>query len=382
MRLLWIVILLSSLAYGLTTPIWPLYIEELGASMTELGYLISLSNALTATLQIPSGWVSDRYGRRKIHILGSILAILPPLAYALVRNWIELISWVALSGLSIGLYNPVRASIIADETDSEGMAMTYGWINVSWLIGSMGGPILSGFLADILGIRVSFILCFLLLSTSLPLVLSIQETGRKRRSREDVARRGWSKRSASTALIFSSINLLQGVAFGVFFTITPVFLSEIFSASFFYIGLVNAIGFGLASIIAQILGGIWATRYDKKALLVAATMVSAPFYALLVFSQSVTVYLLYIFLANLSLTLSWPAFQELMMNAVHPLKRGFMNGLAATSYWAGMMVGSASSGVIWDMLGAPIPYCLASLTIFLSAIPALFIKSLRETVNL
>ncbi|PDM26606.1 hypothetical protein CP083_02970 [Candidatus Bathyarchaeota archaeon B24-2] len=98
--------------------------------------------------------------------------------------------------------------------------------------------------------------------------------------------------------------------------------------------------------------------------MVIATVVSAPFYALLPISQSTTVYLLYVFLANLSLALSWPAFQEL----------GFMNGLAATSYWAGMMIGSASSRSIWDIFCASMPYYLASLTVFLSAIPALFIK--------
>ena len=342
--------------------------------MTELGYLMALSNAMTATLQIPSGWVSDRYGRRKIHILGSALAILPPLAYTLARNWIDLIPWVVLSGLSVGLYNPVRASIIADESASGTMAMAYGWINVSWLIGSVGGPILSGFLADALGIRTPFILCFLLLSLSLPLVLSIQETSRRTERGIEMSREDCPKEFVSAAFIFSSMNVLQGVAFGVFFTITPIFLSKVFSADFLYIGLVNAVGFGLASIIAQIPGGICATRYDRKFLLVIATVVSAPFYALLPISQSMTVYLLYVFLANLSLALSWPAFQELMMRSVSPLKWGFMNGLAATSYWAGMMIGSASSGLIWDMFCASMSYYLAALTVFLSAIPALFIK--------
>jgi len=46
------------------------------------------------------------------------------------------------------------------------------------------------------------------------------------------------------------------------------------------------------------------TRYDRKPLLAIATVVSAPFYALPLISQSTTVYLLYVLLANLSLALS------------------------------------------------------------------------------
>ena len=71
--------------------------------MTELGFVFSLSNAVAAAIQIPSGFLSDKYGRKRLHVLGTLLAAFPPLMYALANNWIDLVPWVMLSGFATGL---------------------------------------------------------------------------------------------------------------------------------------------------------------------------------------------------------------------------------------------------------------------------------------
>ena len=82
-----IIFLASSLAVELTTPIWSIYIKDsLNASMTELGFVFSASNAVAAITQILSGFLSDKYGRNRLHILGTLLAVFPPLMYALASN--------------------------------------------------------------------------------------------------------------------------------------------------------------------------------------------------------------------------------------------------------------------------------------------------------
>jgi MFS family permease len=81
-----IVFLVGSLALNLIGPIWPIYIKDyLHASMTELGFVFSISNGVAAVVQIFSGFLSDRYGRRTIHALGTLLAAFPPLMYALCQ---------------------------------------------------------------------------------------------------------------------------------------------------------------------------------------------------------------------------------------------------------------------------------------------------------
>ena len=60
------IFLLNSLAIDLLSPIWPIYIEgSLSASMTELGFVFSASNAVAAVMQILTGFWSDKYGRKR-----------------------------------------------------------------------------------------------------------------------------------------------------------------------------------------------------------------------------------------------------------------------------------------------------------------------------
>jgi len=50
-------------------PVWPLFITtDLGASMSVLGFLNGLGNALVALSQAGSGYLSDRIGKRKVFI--------------------------------------------------------------------------------------------------------------------------------------------------------------------------------------------------------------------------------------------------------------------------------------------------------------------------
>jgi len=344
--------------------------------MTELGYIFSISNAFAAMLQIPSGLISDKYGRRRLHAIGTLLAVLPPLLYILANSWIDLIPWVILSGVSMGLYSPIRSSIVADDSTAQTRAMAYGWLNVTWLMGYTAGPLLGGFLADVFGMRTPFLACFALSVICFPFTLLLRET-RKDISFKQAHNNGDEPNVTSflsVILAFSLINIAQGVGTGIFFPITPIFAITRFSVDLTFVGLLIAIGFGLASVVVQIPGGWWAERYDRRKLLIITFLLSAPFYGLFALSRNLIELFLFMFLSNAILNISWPAFHALMMDLTPPAKWGFMNGISATTFWAGMMIGSAVSGLLWDTFGMFIPYYVSAVAMFLSVIPALFLR--------
>ncbi len=344
--------------------------------MTELGYIFSISNAFAAMLQIPSGLISDKYGRRRLHAIGTLLAVLPPLLYILANSWIDLIPWVILSGVSMGLYSPIRSSIVADDSTAQTRAMAYGWLNVTWLMGYTAGPLLGGFLADVFGMRTPFLACFALSVICFPFTLLLRET-RKDISFKQAHNNGDEPNVTSflsVILAFSLINIAQGVGTGIFFPITPIFTITRFSVDLTFVGLLIAIGFGLASVVVQIPGGWWAERYDRRKLLIITFLLSAPFYGLFALSRNLIELFLFMFLSNAILNISWPAFHALMMDLTPPEKWGFMNGISATTFWAGMMIGSAVSGLLWDTFGMFIPYYVSAVAMFLSVIPALFLR--------
>ena len=376
-----IVFLVSSFALSLFSPIWPIYIKDsLHASMTELGFVFSMSNAVAACVQIPIGFLSDKYGRKRLHALGTLLASFPPLMYALANSWLDLVPWVMLSGFAMGLYIPLRWTIVADASSSETMASAYGWTNISWLVGSTVAPFVGGIAADLLGIRFPFFACFMLILTIFPFTLIMQETRRKSQEKAldcenkegDVARE-----YLFAVVAFSLINIVQGFGIGVTAPVIPVFVQATFDVEYTFIGILYAIGFGLASIVVQIPAGKCSDVFDRRKVMFVTFLVSSPFFLLFAYSRSTLELIVFMFLSNAVLNFSWPAFQTLMMEATPSAKWGLVNGVSATTFWIGLMTGNALSGVLWDRWGWSAPFYVSAFAIGVSAIIPVLLKETR-----
>lgn len=375
------IFLVSSLAIDLVSPIWPIYVRSsLGASMTELGLVFSLGNAVAALVQIPSGFLSDRYGRKRLHILGTLFAAFPPLMYALANNWLDLLPWVMLSGLATGLYLPIRWAIIADVSSPKTMASAYSWTNVSWLVGSTVAPFIGGIAADLFGIRFPFLVCFMLRLAVFPLTILMQETRRKPQVKamdDKNDKVELSNRYLSIVVLFSLINIIQGLGIGVTGPLIPVFVILNFHVEYTFIGILYAIGFGVASIIVQIPGAKCSNLFDRRKVMFITFVVSSPFFLLFAYSRNMLELIVLMFVSNAILNLSWSAYQTLLMDSSPPSRWGFINGISATTFWIGMMSGNAISGILWDSWGMLAPFYASSFTIGLSALPLLLLKETR-----
>jgi MFS family permease len=83
------------------------------------------------------------------------------------------------------------------------------------------------------------------------------------------------------------------------------------------------------------------------------------------------------FLSNAILNASWPAFQTLMMEATPSSKWGLVNGVSAMTFWLGIMMGNALSGIFWDNWGWYSPFYASAFAIGASAILPLLLKETR-----
>jgi len=376
-----IVFLVGSLAINLTSPIWPIYIRTpLGASMTELGFVFSIANAVAAAIQIPSGFLSDKYGRKRLHALGTLLAAFPPLMYALAKNWMDLVPWAMLSGFATGLYIPLRWAMIADDSSTETMTKAYSWTNISWLVGSTVAPFLGGIAADSFGIRFPFFACSILILAVFPLTLLMRETRRKpqakvtnNKNEETDTIDGY----LFTVVLFSLINIIQGIGIGVTGPVISNFVLWNFPVDYTFIGILYAIGFGVASIVVQIPGSKCSDLFDRRKVMFVTFLASAPFFLLFAYSRNTLELIVLMFLSNAILNSSWLAFQTLMMEATPSSKWGLVNGVSATTFWIGLMVGNALSGILWDGWGMLAPFYASAFAIGLSAIPPLLLKETR-----
>jgi len=379
-----IIFLVSSLALDMITPIWPIYIKDsLNASMTELGFVFSISNAVAAAIQILSGLLSDKYGRKRLHVLGTLIAAFPPLMYALANNWTDLVPWVMLSGFATGLYLPVRWAIVADVSSTETMASAYSLTNISWLIGFTVAPFVGGIVADLFGIRSPFFVCFILALTVFPLTILMKETKRKAskaesKDEDESQRSGVTDTYVLTVILFSLINVIQGLGIGVTSPVIPIFVVSKFHVDYSFIGILYAIGFGVASMIVQVPGSKCSDRFDRRKVMFVTFVASSPFLLLFAYSRNTLELIAFMFLSRAILNLSWSPFQTLMMDATPSSKWGLVNGVSAATFWVGLLIGNALSGILWDNWGMLAPFYASSLAIGLSALPPLLLKETKK----
>ncbi len=380
-----IIFVMSSLAVDLITPIWPIYIRSsLGASMTELGFVFSASNAVAAVMQILSGFLSDKYGRKRLHVIGTLLAVFPPLMYAFASNWIDLVPWVMLAGFAMGLYLPIRWVIVADVSSTKTMASAYSWINISWLVGATVAPFVGGIVADLFGIRFPFFIGFMLRLAVVPLTFLIQETRKKPQVKgmnHENKQVDMIDKYLLTVVLFSLINIIQGLGIGVTQPAIPVFVVSNFQVDFAFVGILYAIGFGFASLIVQIPGGKCSDLFDRRKVMFVTFIASSPFFLLFAFSRSTLELIVFMFLSRAILNLSWSPFQTLMMDATPSSKWGLINGISASTFWIGLLIGNALSGILWDSWGMLAPFYVSSFAIGLSALLPLMLKETKGKVK-
>jgi MFS family permease len=127
------------------SPVLPMFAVAVGAGEAELGLAASASVMTGMVLKPWIGAASDRYGRRPLLILGSLLFALVPVAYLLIQNVWQLVGLRVVHGLSTALYGPVMAALIADLYRDRGQGCRrYGLYDTFRSVGYVTGPFFGG----------------------------------------------------------------------------------------------------------------------------------------------------------------------------------------------------------------------------------------------
>lgn len=124
----------------------------IGLSVAQISLFVAASYAGGLVLQYPIGWISDRYDRRKLVLmLAAVGAITGIVAIAAQPGTLGLVIAGALMG---GIANPIYALLLAytnDYLDQADMASASAGLLFIYGIGSMGGPIITGWLMEVIG---------------------------------------------------------------------------------------------------------------------------------------------------------------------------------------------------------------------------------------
>jgi EmrB/QacA subfamily drug resistance transporter len=126
----------------------PTLARELQASAADLQWMIDSYILVFAGFLLLSGALADRYGRRRMLVMGLVLFGVGSALAPFVKGADQLIALRAFMGLGASFMMPATLSIIADVFDSEERPKAIAaWGSIS-AIGIVAGPILGGWLLD------------------------------------------------------------------------------------------------------------------------------------------------------------------------------------------------------------------------------------------
>ncbi|MGX1915368.1 MFS transporter [Streptomyces phaeochromogenes] len=143
---------ISVLVVGFDTTILnvalPTLATDTGASTGELQWIIDSYAVVFAAAMLPAGFLGDRFGRRKLLIVGLLIFLSGSVIGTLVETPGALIGARTVMGLGAALIMPLTLSIIPTLFKDEEQTKAIALITVGVSIGLPLGPLIGGWLLD------------------------------------------------------------------------------------------------------------------------------------------------------------------------------------------------------------------------------------------
>lgn len=366
---------LNDLGSDIIFPVWPLFVRSLGASMSALGFIDGLGQALVSISQAFSGYLSDRVGKRKIFIwIGYLMGSIARVGYAFSTHWWHLIPFKALDRTG-KIRSAPRDALVAESSSNYNRGRNFGFLRMMDNLGAVSGIIVCILFFEILGYRKLFLLAAIPSLIAVILILFfIVENPRP---------------AVKTAFRFSVKKLTPNLK--LFFIVSMIFYLGSFSYSFLIIfakehgfktGFIPVL-YLLFTVIASVVSlpvGRLSDKVGRKSILIIGYL----------FWVGVS-------LIFVSLDTKWAiilgfVFYGLHKGTVDPIQRVFVAELAPDKYRASilgvfqMLIGltalfaSFLAGILWDKFGIFVPFYLSIILSLLSLVLLFRIQEAKFTL--
>lgn len=137
-------------------PVLALFAESLGAGPERIGLIVSVSTLTGVFLKLPSGALSDIYGRRMLLYIGVIAFGLPPFLYPFISDLNLLTVLRMFHGLATAIFAPSALATVA-ELYRERRGAALGTYTACTQSGALLGPFIGGYLAYATGFSSAFV---------------------------------------------------------------------------------------------------------------------------------------------------------------------------------------------------------------------------------
>jgi MFS family permease len=167
---------LAGMVEGMIGTVLPLFLKnQIMISESLIGLFFTASSLLILVIQIPSGRLADRYGRKRVMVMGLLPIPLLLGAWMFVDDWrLLLVLYAAVSGFRSMTW-PSSLALLADFIPSELMGSALGVRMMSMRLGNTVAPVLAGYLYSSVGFRSPFLASAVLVALTIVVALAFKE---------------------------------------------------------------------------------------------------------------------------------------------------------------------------------------------------------------
>jgi len=368
------------LGFGLFGPFLPLYAELLGATLgLQVGFMTSAFTMSRAASSIPLGSLSDKFGRKKMIVIGLLTYGIATFAYALASDWTHLIGLRAVQGISAGMLWPSATALIADEVPPGSRGKALGTFNAAATAGLLGGPALGGALQlfarnalqfDIVdSFRVPFYAGGLLgiLSAVLALKLVAERPKRLHVKPDSIVLSNVAPKFKKTFYSLLGLAFAHGFSLSFLGPIVVFYVQHQFRLSVDATTSTMAIAFffsGLANMTSQFFMGRFADKLSRKKLLLFGAVSSQLATIAIAFSPTVLI-LTIMMTARAALSAAYvPALSSLQEDIIPRSARGKLTGVMDAAGNIGSVLGPIVGFALYDYVGNNTPFFATAIIFF------------------
>ncbi len=374
MVILSLVLVIVTLGFGMIIPIFPFYIERMGAGGGEMGLLVAIG-AFTELIFSPAwGSLSDRVGRKPVLMVGILgYAIFSVLFGLAIELWM-LFAARALSGVLSSAAMAAATAYVGDSTSEEDRGGGMGILGAMGGLGLLLGPAFGGWLAGISLLTPFLVAAALSLVTLVLILFFLPESLSPEARRKQKGQVAALQPMVLWRSLFGSMGILLFMAFlssfglANFEAIFGLYALDKFDFGPEQVGTILSV-VGIVSTVGKLFTGALTRRWgDALVIKVSLLAGSIGFLVLLLASTYLTILLATGFFI-LSKTFLRPSIMALTSKEA-TVGQGVAMGLNNSFMSLGRIVGPIWAGIVFD-LNFDYPYLSGAAILFMGFLVSL-----------
>jgi predicted MFS family arabinose efflux permease len=358
MAILLLIFFLGTSDSQMISPLLPYIAADFGVPVGDVGRLMGPAYAMAAAAAaLFIGPLSDRYGRRRFLLYGSVLFGASLLIVAVSRDVYSLAAVRLLTGLAAGTFSTCSIAYVGDYFPYERRGVAMSVVQAGYFAALVFGVPVANVLAQWQSWRASFALFGVISAAAFFLVASLLPDDRHLMA-EHHAESGSRSRFENMKLLFRKGDRVAAI--GAAFLVSAGFVGFIlFLGSWLKMSLglsasrVNLFfaSVGVAALIGGLVAGPVADKFGKRGLSILSTLVLAAMLFLIPRLGWGAVLFISFLLASLAFAFRQGPLQALATEMVPRSARGAFVAVRNTASQIGIAVSTALSGLLYDSAG-------------------------------